>query len=78
VVYDLGGVIGGMIAGYTSDKLAMRGVVSFVMLLLTIPALYLYFLVGALGDLPNGVVSQPPLLYSTLTLCLVTLSFVGC
>lgn len=31
VIYDVGGVLGGIIAGYVSDRLAMRGVVSFVM-----------------------------------------------
>lgn len=65
-VFDMGGVLGGIIAGYIGDRLGSRGVVSFVLLLTTVPVLWVYsaiagtsivvniFLMIALGILVNG------------------------
>jgi len=54
VIYDVGGVVGGIIAGYASDRLGKRGIVSFVMLLLTVPGLWLYSAIASSGDVANG------------------------
>jgi MFS family permease len=46
-VYDMGGVAGGVLAGYASDWTGKRGLVSVTMLLLSLPGLWVYsFLAG--------------------------------
>jgi len=40
--YDVGGIIGGTIAGYISDRLRKRSPVLFVLLFLSIPSLWIY------------------------------------
>lgn len=40
--YDVGGIIGGTIAGFISDKLRKRSPVLFVLLFLSIPSLWIY------------------------------------
>ena len=54
IFFDLGGIPGGIMAGVISDRLGTRGIVIFVYLALTIPALYTYReITEALG--PSGM-----------------------
>ena len=48
-VYDVGGVAGGIIAGWASDVSGKRGVVSGAMLLLCLPGLYIYSVLAQYG-----------------------------
>lgn len=41
-VFDLGGVLGGVLAGWASDRSGRRGVVSVVFLVLSLPGLWVY------------------------------------
>lgn len=41
-VFDLGGVLGGVLAGYASDRSGRRGAVSVVFLVLSLPGLWVY------------------------------------
>lgn len=45
-LFDLGGIVGGVILGIVSDRTGARGTSSFVMLILGIPALYLFHAFG--------------------------------
>ncbi|TNN05136.1 Glucose-6-phosphate exchanger SLC37A2 isoform 2 [Schistosoma japonicum] len=45
-VFDLGGILGGIIAGYVSDSTGSSAITCVVMLALSIPTLYLYSIVG--------------------------------
>lgn len=49
--FDLGGILGGVTAGYVSDRVGMRGVVAVVFLLAAVPGLYFYrVLTKEIGD----------------------------
>jgi len=52
-VFDIGGVIGGVLAGVTSDIIAGRGVTSIVFLLLSIPSLLFYRIYGSVSMFTN-------------------------
>ncbi|CAH8616563.1 unnamed protein product [Schistosoma guineensis] len=45
-VFDLGGILGGIIAGYVSDCTGSSAITCVVMIALSIPTLYLYSVVG--------------------------------
>ncbi|KAK7492866.1 hypothetical protein BaRGS_00015813 [Batillaria attramentaria] len=47
--YDIGGIIGGTIAGFISDRLQKRGIVVVPMLILAVPMLFIYGLAGIAG-----------------------------
>lgn len=54
--FDLGGILGGILAGWSSDKLGRRAPVAFVYLILSIPALYFYRQISAsVGDSSLGI-----------------------
>jgi OPA family glycerol-3-phosphate transporter-like MFS transporter 1/2 len=55
-VFDMGGILGGIVAGGASDYSGKRGVVSCVMLLLCLPALQLYSSVASVGLAVNIIV----------------------
>ena len=46
---------GGILAGWLSDRLKMRGIVSVTFLLLTVPGLYIYSVLADRGDVSNGI-----------------------
>ncbi|XP_068653349.1 putative glycerol-3-phosphate transporter 5 [Aristolochia californica] len=52
-VFDLGGVVGGILAGYISDAIEARGVTSVIFLLLSIPALIFYRIYGSVSSSAN-------------------------
>lgn len=52
-IFDIGGVFGGISAGYISDVIEARAVTSIVFLLLSIPALILYRVYGSLSMTMN-------------------------
>lgn len=52
-VFDIGGVIGGILAGYISDLIEARAVTSIVFLTLSIPALIFYRLYGSISMFSN-------------------------
>ncbi|GJT86835.1 putative glycerol-3-phosphate transporter 5 [Tanacetum coccineum] len=52
-IFDIGGVIGGILAGYTSDLIEARAVTSFIFLLLSVPALVFYRLYGSISMFSN-------------------------
>ncbi|XP_065850498.1 putative glycerol-3-phosphate transporter 5 [Euphorbia lathyris] len=52
-VFDIGGVFGGILAGYISDMIEARGITSIVFLALSIPALILYRLYGSISMITN-------------------------
>lgn len=54
-VYDIGGVAGGIIAGYASDLSGKRGLVSVTMLLLSLPGLWAYSFLAQYGMAVNIV-----------------------
>lgn len=47
-IFDVGGVFGGILAGYISDKIEARAVTSIGFLFLSIPALVLYRVYGSI------------------------------
>lgn len=49
IVFDIGGVLGGVSAGFLSDAIGARAVTSAVFLLLSIPALILYRTFGSIS-----------------------------
>eukprot|EP00258_Populus_trichocarpa_P013537 XP_002324576.2 putative glycerol-3-phosphate transporter 5 [Populus trichocarpa] len=53
-VFDIGGVFGGVLAGFVSDMIEARAVTSIVFLLLSIPALVLYRVYGSVSMLLNN------------------------
>ncbi|KAL9223935.1 hypothetical protein vseg_000018 [Gypsophila vaccaria] len=53
-IFDVGGVLGGVMAGLISDKLGVRAVTSVSFLLLSIPALVLYRVYGSRSMLSNN------------------------
>ncbi|XAR66814.1 hypothetical protein NMG60_11013159 [Bertholletia excelsa] len=52
-VFDVGGVIGGVLAGLISDVIEARAVTSFAFLLLSIPALVFYRIYGSISMFAN-------------------------
>ncbi|KAG0482018.1 hypothetical protein HPP92_010102 [Vanilla planifolia] len=48
-VFDVGGVIGGVLAGFISDRLGARAITSVVFLLFSVPALILYRILGSVS-----------------------------
>ncbi|KAL3824559.1 hypothetical protein ACJIZ3_020588 [Penstemon smallii] len=52
-IFDIGGVIGGISAGFLSDVIEARAVTSVIFLLLSIPALILYRLYGSISMFTN-------------------------
>ncbi|KAA8535273.1 hypothetical protein F0562_030276 [Nyssa sinensis] len=52
-VFDVGGVTGGILAGYISDMIGARAVTSFGFLLLSIPALIFYRIYGSVSMFSN-------------------------
>ncbi|KAK9130550.1 hypothetical protein Sjap_011037 [Stephania japonica] len=54
-IFDVGGVIGGISAGYISDKIDARAVTSIAFLFFSIPALILYRLFGSISMYTNIV-----------------------
>ncbi|XP_076902213.1 putative glycerol-3-phosphate transporter 5 [Bidens hawaiensis] len=52
-IFDIGGVIGGILAGYISDLIDARAVTSVTFLTLSIPALVLYRLYGSISMFSN-------------------------
>ncbi|KAK9100467.1 hypothetical protein Scep_023897 [Stephania cephalantha] len=54
-IFDVGGVIGGISAGYISDKIDARAVTSIAFLFFSIPALILYRLFGSISMYANIV-----------------------
>lgn len=53
-IFDIGGVFGGILAGYVSDMIEARAVTSVMFLLLSIPALVLYRAYGSLSMVINN------------------------
>ncbi|GFY99665.1 major facilitator superfamily protein [Actinidia rufa] len=51
--FDIGGVIGGVLAGYISDMIEARAVTSVVFLLMSIPALIFYRICGSISMFTN-------------------------
>ncbi|XP_009763555.1 putative glycerol-3-phosphate transporter 5 [Nicotiana sylvestris] len=52
-VFDIGGVVGGVLAGVTSDIIEARGVTSIIFLLLSMPALLFYRIYGSVSMFTN-------------------------
>ncbi|KAI7756537.1 hypothetical protein M8C21_008740 [Ambrosia artemisiifolia] len=52
-VFDIGGVVGGILAGYISDLIDARAVTSIIFLTLSIPALVVYRLYGSISMFSN-------------------------
>ncbi|XP_051140875.1 putative glycerol-3-phosphate transporter 5 [Andrographis paniculata] len=52
-VFDIGGVVGGVMAGFVSDIIEARGVTALMFLILSIPMLILYRLYGSVSMLTN-------------------------
>ncbi|KAG9456178.1 hypothetical protein H6P81_000686 [Aristolochia fimbriata] len=52
-VFDLGGVVGGILAGYISDAIEARGITSIAFLLFSVPALILYRIYGSISTSAN-------------------------
>ncbi|KAJ0491567.1 putative major facilitator superfamily, MFS transporter superfamily [Helianthus annuus] len=52
-IFDIGGVVGGILAGYISDLIDARAVTSIVFLILSIPALVVYRLYGSISMFSN-------------------------
>ncbi|XP_047308194.1 putative glycerol-3-phosphate transporter 5 [Impatiens glandulifera] len=52
-IFDIGGVIGGITAGFVSDLIEARAVTSIIFLLLSIPTLIIYRIYGTISVLAN-------------------------
>ncbi|KAF9614531.1 hypothetical protein IFM89_019194 [Coptis chinensis] len=52
-IFDIGGVVGGVSAGYISDRIDARAVTSITFLLFSIPALILYRVYGSISMYTN-------------------------
>lgn len=52
-VFDIGGVIGGILAGFISDAIEARAVTSLIFLLLSIPSLISYRIFGSISMISN-------------------------
>lgn len=72
-LFDVGGIVGGILAGLTSDKLGMRATTCAVMLLLAAPTLYGFSMISQFGLGPTigmllvcgGLVNGPYALITT-------------
>ncbi|CAL8068467.1 unnamed protein product [Calicophoron daubneyi] len=60
IVFDIGGIAGGVLAGYISDRTSASATVCVAMLILGIPSLYLYYAYGILSA-TNCIVLLIPL-----------------
>ncbi|OWM65962.1 putative glycerol-3-phosphate transporter 5 [Punica granatum] len=76
-IFDVGGVFGGISAGFISDKLEARAVTSILFLVLSMPALILYRTYGSISMLANvtlmfisGMLVNGP--YSLITTAVAT------
>lgn len=76
-IFDIGGVFGGILAGYISDMIDARAVTSILFLLLSIPALVFYRVYGSLSMFANiglmflsGLLVNGP--YSLITTAVAT------
>lgn len=54
-IFDFGGVLGGVLAGFISDKLEARAITSVSFLLLSVPALVLYRVLGSTSMFMNNI-----------------------
>lgn len=52
-IFDIGGVFGGILAGYISDLIEARAMTAILFLLLSIPALVLYRVYGSVSMITN-------------------------
>ena len=52
-IFDVGGVIGGVLAGYISDLIEARAVTSVMFLILSVPALVCYRIYGSISMFAN-------------------------
>lgn len=52
-IFDIGGVIGGILAGFISDAIEARAVTSLIFLLLSIPSLISYRIFGSISMISN-------------------------
>lgn len=52
--YDIGGIVGGTVAGFISDRLEKRAIVIMPMLLAGIPMLFVYGMTGIAGTMLNN------------------------
>ncbi|XP_060672941.1 putative glycerol-3-phosphate transporter 5 isoform X2 [Ziziphus jujuba] len=76
-IFDMGGVLGGILAGFISDVIEARAVTSIVFLLLSIPALLFYRVYGSISMFANislmflsGLLVNGP--YSLITTAVAT------
>ncbi|KAA0050045.1 putative glycerol-3-phosphate transporter 5 [Cucumis melo var. makuwa] len=53
-IFDIGGVCGGILAGYMSDLIDARAVTSITFLVLSVPALVLYRAFGSISTITNA------------------------
>lgn len=51
--FDVGGIAGAILAGYLSDKLRVNGIICNIMLILAIPAMFLYQSFGSYSPMHN-------------------------
>ncbi|TGZ63172.1 hypothetical protein CRM22_007052 [Opisthorchis felineus] len=58
-IFDVGGIIGGILAGAVSDHTGASATVCVVMLMFSVPMLYLYFLYGAVSVLSCSLLLLP-------------------
>ncbi|XP_058180927.1 putative glycerol-3-phosphate transporter 5 [Rhododendron vialii] len=52
-IFDIGGVVGGILAGFISDAIEARAVTSLIFLLLSIPSLISYRIFGSISMISN-------------------------
>lgn len=52
-IFDVGGVVGGVLAGFISDKIEARAVTSVMFLILSVPALVCYRIYGSISMFTN-------------------------
>ncbi|KER30905.1 hypothetical protein T265_02720 [Opisthorchis viverrini] len=58
-IFDVGGIIGGILAGAVSDHTGASATVCVIMLVFSVPMLYLYFLYGAVSVLSCSLLLLP-------------------
>ena len=71
--FNVGGIVGAILAGYLSDRLRVNGIICNIMLILAIPSMFLYQTFGASSMLHNvplqlvvgGLVNGPYCLITT-------------
>lgn len=72
VPFDVGGVTGGALAGYFSDKFEANGITNIVMLLGAVPAMFLYQQYGSLSNFNNIALQLIVGILVNGPLCLIT------